>query len=191
MPGLVFCTQAMAATGTQAQRCRRTQAGAWSLGRSHVRGWRSMPASTTACCSGDETRVKATIKGNASDHRILSLACLDGSDIFMYSLDNGYDYAMYTVSMRDNEHQEILILSYDKRTTGKTNLNGISVIGNDSVNRVALLPLQGFRQVSVLNSPLQIKSDRTAQLYRDKLRAMVTIAWDEKGKSFRVSGIED
>ncbi len=140
---------------------------------------------------GDETRVKATIKGNASDHRILSLACLDGSDIFMYSLDNGYDYAMYTVSMRDNEHQEILILSYDKRTTGKTNLNGISVIGNDSVNRVALLPLQGFRQVSVLNSPLQIKSDRTAQLYRDKLRAMVTIAWDEKGKSFRVSGIED
>ncbi len=98
---------------------------------------------------------------------------------------------MYKVGLRDNEHQELLILSYGKRGTGRTTLKGVDIIGvNDITGQVTALPVEGFKEVTLFNSPLQVRPDKTVVLFRDKIQSMVSINWDKNKKQFNVFGVE-
>jgi len=139
----------------------------------------------------ESTPIKAAVSPLDELHNILLIAFPEGREVFAVNLFKGYDYALYKVGLRDNEHQELLILSYGKRGTGRTTLKGVDIIGvNDITGQVASLPVVGFKEVTLFNSPLQVRPDKTVVLFRDKIQSMVSISWDKNQKQFNVSGVE-
>ena len=139
----------------------------------------------------ESTQIKAVVSPLDELHNILLIAFPEGREIFAVNLFKGYDYALYKVGLRDNEHQELLVLSYGKRGTGRTALKGVDIIGaNDITGQVVLLPVVGFKEVTLFNSPLQVRPDKTVVLFRDKIQSMVSISWDKSQKQFSVSGVE-
>ena len=139
----------------------------------------------------ESTQIKATVSPLDELHNILLIAFLEGREVFAFNLFKGYDYALYKVGLRDNEHQELLILSYGKRGTGRTTLKGVDIIGvNDITGQVTALPVVGFKEVTLFNSPLQVRPDKTVVLFRDKIQSMVSISWDKNKKQFNVFGVE-
>lgn len=139
----------------------------------------------------ESTQIKAVVSPLDELHNILLIAFPEGREIFAVNLFKGYDYALYKVGLRDNEHQELLILSYGKRGTGRTALKGVDIIGvTDVTGQVAVLPVVGFKEVTLFNSPLQVRPDKTVVLFRDKIQSIVSISWDKNQKQFNVSGVE-
>lgn len=139
----------------------------------------------------ESTPIKAAVSPLDELHNILLIAFPEGREVFAVNLFKGYDYALYKVGLRDNEHQELLILSYGKRGTGRTTLRGVDIIGvNDITGQVVSLPVVGFKEVTLFNSPLQVRPDKTVVLFRDKIQSMVSISWDKNQKQFNVSGVE-
>ena len=139
----------------------------------------------------ESTPIKAAVSPLDELHNILLIAFPEGREVFAVNLFKGYDYALYKVGLRDNEHQELLILSYGKRGTGRTTLKGVDIIGvNDITGQVVSLPVVGFKEVTLFNSPLQVRPDKTVVLFRDKIQSMVSISWDKNQKQFNVSGVE-
>lgn len=139
----------------------------------------------------EQTQIKAVVSPLDELHNILLIAFPEGRGVFAVNLFKGYDYALYKVGLRDNEHQELLVLSHGKRGTGRTTLKGIDIIGaNDITGQIALLPVVGFKEVMLFNSPLQVRPDKTVVLFRDKIQSMVAISWDKNQKQFNISGVE-
>jgi len=119
---------------------------------------------------------------------ILTLACSMGTDVFLSVINNGYEYDLYKIIFRDG-NEDLLIISYGPRGTGKTELQGIAVIGEDNSHSLAPLPLRGFSPVAVFNSPLQIRNTQ-AVLFRDKANTLVTIEWNKELATYIVRGTE-
>ena len=129
-----------------------------------------------------------TLSPNGGDTRTLVIACSIDDKVFTKTFNKGYNYALYKVSLRTPDKQELLVLSQGKRGTGKTALKDITIIGIDEDKVFGELPIEGFQEVNILNSPLQVRSNRTAVLFRDKVRAMLTIDWNETTKKFDILG---
>jgi hypothetical protein len=139
----------------------------------------------------EKTSIKAVVSPLDELHNMLLIAFPDGRDIFAANFAKGYDYALYKVELRDNGYQDLLVLSYGKHSTGRTLLKGVDIIGaNDITGKITLLPVAGFKEVTLFNSPLQVKPNGTVVLFRDKLQSLVTISWDKTQRQFNVSGVE-
>ena len=145
---------------------------------------------TIAFDSANTKEITATLSPNDESHRTLLVAFPMGEKIFAKTLTNGYNYGIYKVSLRRSEMQELLILSQGKRGTGKTALKEIVIIGTDDAGNIVELPINGFKEVNVLNSPLQIRSNKTAVLFRDQIRKMLVIDWNETNKEFDILGTD-
>ena len=136
--------------------------------------------------SAEENKIIKAVLSPIDEHRrMLLIAFPDGEDIFTSSYNNGYDYAIYKIKLRDREQEDLLILSYGKRGTGKTSLKSIAVIGENSLGLIEELPVQGFKETTVFNSPLQIR-DKTAVLFKDMGRALITLSWDPSNETYQV-----
>jgi len=136
-------------------------------------------------------QIKAVVSPLDELHNILLIAFPDGRGIFAANVVKGYNYALYKVGLRDDVHQELLVLSYGKHGTGKTVLKGVDIIGaNDITGQIISFPVVGFKEVTLFNSPLQVRPDKTVMLFRDKIQSMVAISWDKNQKQFNVSGVE-
>jgi len=139
----------------------------------------------------EQTQITAKISPLDELHNILLIAFPNGRDIFAVNFVKGYGYALYKVGLRENGYQELLVLSYGKHGTGRTVLKGIDIIGaNDVTGKTTIFPVAGFKEVTLFNSPLQVKPNGTVVLFRDKLQSLVTISWDKMHKQFNVSGVE-
>lgn len=119
--------------------------------------------------------------------KTLMLACSMGEDVFMTTLTNGYDYALYKLKFRPDEEEDLLILSYGPHGTGKTLLKGITIIGEASGSVLKTLPVAGFSEVSVFNSPLQVRN-KEAVLFRDRGTQLVRLSYDADLGSYVVHG---
>jgi hypothetical protein len=135
-----------------------------------------------------EKHIAAKITPFNSKTNILTLACSLGDNVFLTTINNGYEYALYKLDFRPG-NEDLLVISYGPRGTGKTELGGITVIGQDENGTLGVLPLRGFSEVAVFNSPLQIRN-KQAVLFRDKASTLITIEWDKDLASYVVRGTE-
>jgi len=135
-----------------------------------------------------EKKIAAKLSPLNSKTNILTLACSMGEDVFLNSINNGYEYALYKIDFRPG-NEDLLIISYGPRGTGKTELQGVTVIGQDQNKILTVLPLRGFTPAAVFNSPLQIRN-KQAVLFRDKANTLVLIEWDKDLASYTVRGTE-
>ena len=135
-----------------------------------------------------EKNIAAKISPLNPKTNILTLACSLGTDVFLNVINNGYEYDLYKITFRDG-NEDLLIISYGPRGTGKTELQGIAVIGEDNSHSLAPLPMRGFSPVAVFNSPLQIRNTQ-AVLFRDKANTLVTIEWNKELAAYIVRGTE-
>jgi len=135
-----------------------------------------------------EKKLAAKIMPLNSKTNILTMACSLGNDVFLTTVNNGYEYALYKIDFRPG-NEDLVILSYGQKGTGKTELEGIAVLGQDDNKTLSFLPLRGFSPVAVFNSPLQIRN-KQAVLFRDRAAALITVEWDKVLASYVVRGAE-
>ena len=124
---------------------------------------------------GAPRRVNAIVTHVGGD-KVLSLGFLEGDQVSLFTFQKGQDYALYKLNFRPNR-EDLLILSYGKKGTGRTPLAEISVIGEDALGVVRPLPVGGFIPVEVFNSPLQIRQ-KEAVLFLEQAPKVLKIAAD-------------
>ncbi len=139
--------------------------------------------------SSEPKKVKAIITHMETTDRTLLIACSEGDDVFLADFNKGYEYALYKIKFREGK-EDLLILGYGQRGTGKTSLNSMDIIGLNSSGMVSVLPLSGFSKVNVFNSPLQIRN-KEAVLFRDKGGRLVTLTWFKNGDEYIVTGTQN
>ncbi|MCH3915459.1 MAG: hypothetical protein LKJ99_05150 [Acidaminococcaceae bacterium] len=137
----------------------------------------------------EQKKVKAIVTHMDTEDRTLLVACSEGEDVFLADFNKGYEYALYKINFRDNK-EDLLILGYGKRGTGKTSLNSLDIVGLNEEGQIGLLPVSGFEKVNVFNSPLQIRN-REAVLFRDKGSRLVTLSWFKNGDEYLVTGAQN
>jgi len=131
--------------------------------------------------------VKALLSPLNTEQKMLLLACPEGEDVFVTYCNKSYEYVLYKVKFRGEDKEDLLILGYGKRGVGRTELKEVAVIGMNALGELEKLPLSGFKEVLVFNSPLQVR-DKQAVLFRDKVNALVTISADKTGEGYSVEG---
>lgn len=140
--------------------------------------------------SNQPTQIKAVVNNLDEKHNLLLVAFSESNDVFAANVAKGYEYALYKIELREPGSQELLILSYGKRGTGRTPLNGVDIIGTNDMGKIVILPVVGFKEVTLFNSPLQVRPNKTVILFRDKMQSVVNISWNKDRKQFDVSGVE-
>lgn len=135
-------------------------------------------------------QIKAVVSPLDEMHNLLLVAFPEGTSVFAINIAKGYEYALYKLELREKGSQELLILSYGKRGTGRTALKGIDIIGSNDMGTIVSLPVVGFKEVTLFNSPLQVRPNRSLILFRDKMQSVVNIIWNNDRKQFDVSGVE-
>jgi len=136
------------------------------------------------------TQIKAVVSSLDEMHNLLLVAFPEGTSVFAVNITKGYEYALYKLELREKGSQELLVLSYGKRGTGRTALKGIDIIGSNDMGTIVSLPVVGFKEVTLFNSPLQVRPNRSLILFRDKIQSVVNITWNNDRKQFDVSGVE-
>lgn len=137
----------------------------------------------------EQKKVKAVVTHMNTDDRTLLVACAEGDDVFLADFNKGYEYAMYKIKFRGDK-EDLLILGYGQRGTGKTALNSLDILGMNSSGKIGLLPISGFAKINVFNSPLQIRN-KEAVLFRDKGGQLLTISWFANNEEYLVTGAQN
>ena len=101
------------------------------------------PPLTVEFRKGMLQKISASLTGAAGSEKVLVLGWQVGDGVGLCTLQKGVEYALYRLDFRPGK-QDILILSYGHRGTGKTHLNEVSVIGEDSLGVIRQLPVVGF-----------------------------------------------
>ena len=135
-------------------------------------------------------KIKAIVTHMDTNDRTLLVACAEDDDVFLADFNKGYEYALYKLNFRGENREDLLILSYGQRGTGKTELKGLDVVGMNSAGRISRLPISGFNEVNVFNSPLQIRN-KEAVLFRDKGGQLLTLTWFKNGDTYLVTGAQN
>ena len=133
------------------------------------------PALSVEFIKGNPERISAIVT-NVEGNKVLSLGFMAGEQVSLFTFQKGQDYALYKLNFRPNR-EDLLILSYGKKGTGRTPLAEVSVIGEDALGVVRQLPVGGFIPVEVFNSPLQIRQ-REAVLFLEQAPKVLKIAAD-------------
>lgn len=146
---------------------------------SHLQPALSVNFNGTAACP--ITGTQADLVGG---RRVMVLAYLDQGKIQLCTFQKGAEYVMYKLHFREGK-EDLLVLSYGSRGTGRTRLEDVSVIGSDAMGYVRPLPVAGFVPEEVFNSPLQIR-DSEAVLFLDSAAKVMRIGWDAAGEQYAV-----
>lgn len=117
--------------------------------------------------------VKAQLTRSSGDEKILVLGWPEGSSVGLCTFQKGVEYALYKLTLRPGK-EDLLVLSYGKKGPGKTRLEDLTVIGEDSMGRIRSLAVSGFVPSEVFNSPLQIRQDE-AVLFLDRAPRVLAI----------------
>ena len=130
-------------------------------------------------------KIGASLTGAAGSEKVLVLGWQVGDGVGLCTLQKGVEYALYRLDFRPGK-QDILVLSYGRRGTGKTHLNEVSVIGEDSLGVIRQLPVVGFAPVDVFNSPLQIRQQEAVLFLAEAPHVLVLQADGENGYAVSV-----
>lgn len=133
------------------------------------------PALSVEFIKGAPKRVNAIVTNVGSSH-VLSLGFMENDQPSLFAFQKGQEYALYKLDFRPNR-EDLLILSYGKKGTGRTPLTDITVIGEDALGVIRPLPVGGFIPVEVFNSPLQIRQ-KEAVLFLEQAPKVLRIAAD-------------
>ena len=85
----------------------------------------------------EQKKVKAIITHMDTNDRTLLIACSEGEDVFLADFNKAYEYAIYKINFRDKK-EDLLILGYGQRGTGKTTLCSLDVIGLDNSGNISI-----------------------------------------------------
>lgn len=138
------------------------------------------PPLTVEFRKGMPQKISASLTGAVGSEKVLVLGWQVGDGVGLCTLQKGVEYALYRLDFRPGK-QDILILSYGHRGTGKTHLNEVSVIGEDSLGVIRQLPMVGFSPVDVFNSPLQIRQQEAVLFLEQAPHVLVLQADGENG----------
>ena len=138
------------------------------------------PPLTVEFRKGMPQKISASLTGAVGSEKVLVLGWQVGDGVGLCTLQKGVEYALYRLDFRPGK-QDILILSYGHRGTGKTHLNEVSVIGEDSLGVIRQLPVVGFSPVDVFNSPLQIRQQEAVLFLEQAPHVLVLQADGENG----------
>lgn len=138
------------------------------------------PPLTVEFRKGMPQKISASLTGAAGSEKVLVLGWQVGDGVGLCTLQKGVEYALYRLDFRPGK-QDILVLSYGHRGTGKTHLNEVSVIGEDALGVIRQLPVAGFSPVDVFNSPLQIRQQEAVLFLEEAPHVLVLRADGENG----------
>ncbi len=133
------------------------------------------PALSVEFMKGDPKKISAMVSSVGGD-RVMTLGFAVGDEASLFLFHKGQEYAMYKLNFRPNK-EDLLILSYGKKGTGRTPLTDVSVIGEDALGVIRQLPVSGFIPVEVFNSPLQIRQ-KEAVLFLEQAPKVMKISAD-------------
>lgn len=131
---------------------------------------------------GQPCVIKAQLHGAAGSGKILVLGWPEGNSVGLCTFQNSVEYALYKLTFRPGK-EDLLVLGYGKRGTGKTRLEELSIIGADSLGKIRQLPVSGFIPEEVFNSPLQIRQDQAVLFLDPAPRVMALQAAGTDGYS--------
>ena len=138
------------------------------------------PPLTVEFQKGVPQKISASLTGTDGGEKVLVLGWQVGDGVGLCTLQKGVDYALYKLDFRPGK-QDILVLSYGHRGTGKTHLNEVTVIGEDSLGVIRQLPVNGFVPTAVFNSPLQIRQQEAVLFLEQAPHVLVRRADGENG----------
>jgi hypothetical protein len=138
------------------------------------------PPLTVEFQKGVPQKISASLTGAAGSEKVLVLGWQVGDGVGLCTLHKGVEYALYKLDFRPGK-QDILVLSYGRRGTGKTHLNEVAVIGEDSLGVIRQLPVNGFVPTDVFNSPLQIRQQEAVLFLEQAPHVLALRADGENG----------
>lgn len=144
------------------------------------------PPLTVEFTRGNPQKISAGLTGPATGEKVLVLGWQVEDSVGLATFQKGVEYALYKLDFRPGR-QDILVLSYGHKGTGRTHLNDVAVIGEDSLGVIRNLPVAGFVPTDVFNSPLQIRQQE-AVLFLEQAPHVLTIQAD--GENGYTVGVE-
>lgn len=144
------------------------------------------PPLTVEFTRGNPQKISASLTGPATGEKVLVLGWQVEDSVGLATFQKGVEYALYKLDFRPGR-QDILVLSYGHKGTGRTHLNDVAVIGEDSLGVIRNLPVAGFAPTDVFNSPLQIRQQE-AVLFLEQAPHVLTIQAD--GENGYTVGVE-
>lgn len=144
------------------------------------------PPLTVEFTRGNPQKISAGLTGPATGEKVLVLGWQVEDSVGLATFQKGVEYALYKLDFRPGR-QDILVLSYGHKGTGRTHLNDVAVIGEDSLGVIRNLPVAGFVPTDVFNSPLQIRQQE-AVLFLEQAPHVLTIQVD--GENGYTVGVE-
>ncbi len=144
------------------------------------------PPLTVEFTRGNPQKISAGLTGPATGEKVLVLGWQVEDSVGLATFQKGVEYALYKLDFRPGK-QDILVLSYGHKGTGRTHLNDVAVIGKDSLGVIRNLPVAGFAPTDVFNSPLQIRQQE-AVLFLEQAPHVLTIQAD--GENGYTVGVE-
>lgn len=144
------------------------------------------PPLTVEFTKGQPKKISASLTGSAGSEKVLVLGWQVADGVGLATFQKGVEYALYKLDFRPGK-QDILVLSYGRRGTGRTMLEDVAVIGEDSLGVIRNLPVAGFAPVGVFNSPLQIRQQQ-AVLFLEQAPHVLTLQAD--GENGYAVGVE-
>lgn len=144
------------------------------------------PPLTVEFTRGNPQKISAGLTGPATGEKVLVLGWQVEDSVGLATFQKGVEYALYKLDFRLGK-QDILVLSYGHKGTGRTHLNDVAVIGEDSLGVIRNLPVAGFAPTDVFNSPLQIRQQE-AVLFLEQAPHVLTIQAD--GENGYTVGVE-
>ena len=144
------------------------------------------PPLTVEFTRGNPQKISAGLTGPATGEKVLVLGWQVEDSVGLATFQKGVEYALYKLDFRPGR-QDILVLSYGHKGTGRTHLNDVAVIGEDSLGVIRNLPVAGFVPTDVFNSPLQIRQQE-AVLFLEQAPHVLTI--QEDGENGYTVGVE-
>lgn len=144
------------------------------------------PPLTVEFTKGQPRKISASLTGAAGSEKVLVLGWQVADGVGLATFTKGVEYALYKLDFRPGK-QDILVLSYGHKGTGRTHLNDVAVIGEDSLGVIRNLPVAGFTPTDVFNSPLQIRQQQ-AVLFLEQAPHVLNLQAD--GENGYAVGIE-
>ena len=137
--------------------------------------------------SGGKT-VFAETKLLSPDRSALVLAVAENSgEAWALQLVDSASYVLYKTRLRDEVHEELVVLGLGREHGASVALKEVAVIGADDNGVIGLLPVSSFAAVDMLNAPLQQNTQRQIllPLSAESGRAPALLFWEPSKQAFR------
>ncbi|MDR3349263.1 MAG: hypothetical protein LBO03_06635 [Acidaminococcales bacterium] len=121
----------------------------------------------------------------SGNSRLLLIAFPSGDGgVSVVRLSGSRSYSLYKANLRDNSHEEVIILGLGAVSGRYVRLAEVVILGKDRDGTIRAIAVNGFSPLDVLNAPLQMDGRRGIVLSAGAGRKELRIMWDGVNEEF-------